>query len=259
MYLTDTHTHLYKEEFDVDREAVMKRAIRSGVERFYLSAIDSTYHQAMEELSAAYPDRCFSMMGLHPVSVDGDYEKELAVVGEALEKKTYAAIGEIGIDLHWDDTFFAEQQDAFRRQIQWAKDLGYPIVIHCRKAFDEIFEVLDEMNDERLFGIFHCFTGSPEQAQRVIDYGGFKLGIGGIVTFKNAGLDKTVEGIELEHLVLETDSPYLAPVPNRGKRNESAWVLQVAEKVAELKGLSLEEVAEVTNRNAEAVFCLPER
>ncbi len=254
MVLTDTHTHLYKEEFDADREAVMNRAIRAGVERFFLPAIDSSYHQAVRSLCEQYPDRCFPMIGLHPVSVDKDFGSELEFVEKELAKGTYYAVGEIGIDLHWDKSWFEEQREAFRRQIELSKEKGYPIVIHCRKAFDEIFEVLDETNDDRLFGIFHCFTGSPDQARRILDYGGFKLGIGGILTFKNAGLDKTVEGIDLEHLVLETDAPYLAPSPYRGKRNESSYLVHIAEKMAGIKGMSLEKVAEITNRNAREIF-----
>lgn len=196
----------------------------------------------------------FRMMGLHPCSVKADYQQELEHVEKMLSAHQVVAIGEIGIDLYWDKTFLKEQQAAFRYQIRLAKANNLPFVIHCRDAFDEIFEILDEENDENMRGIFHCFTGNLEQAQKIINYGGFKLGIGGVVTFKNAGLDKVVEQISLEHLVLETDAPYLAPVPYRGKRNESAYLIEIATKIASLKQVSLEEVASITTKNSIEVF-----
>ena len=232
----------------------MQKAINLGVSRFFLPNIDSDYTDALLALAKKYPDNMFPMMGLHPCSVKADYQQELAQVEKMLSEHQVVAIGEIGIDLYWDKTFFKEQQAAFRHQIRLAKANNLPFVIHCRDAFDEIFEILDEENDENMRGIFHCFTGNLEQAQKIINYGGFKLGIGGVVTFKNAGLDKVVEQISLEHLVLETDAPYLAPVPYRGKRNESAYIIEIATKVANLKQVSLEEVAKITTTNSKTVF-----
>ena len=194
------------------------------------------------------------MMGLHPCSVQENYLEELKTVEKWLNERKFCAIGEIGIDLYWDQTFLTQQQDAFRTQIKWAKERNLPFVIHCRDSFNEIFEIMDELNDEKMRGIFHCFTGNIEQAKHIINYGSFKIGIGGVVTFKNSGLDKVVEEIGLEHLVLETDSPYLAPVPFRGKRNESSYLLSIAEKVADIYQLRMEEVASITTQNSKAVF-----
>lgn len=254
MILTDTHTHLYSEQFKDDIDEVVQKAINLGISRFFLPNIDSDYTAALLALAKKYPDNMFPMMGLHPCSVKADYQQELEQVEKMLSEHQVVAIGEIGIDLYWDKTFFKEQQAAFRHQIRLAKANNLPFVIHCRDAFDEIFKILDEENDENMRGIFHCFTGNLEQAQKIINYGGFKLGIGGVVTFKNAGLDKVVEQISLEHLVLETDAPYLAPVPYRGKRNESAYIIEIATKVANLKQVSLEEVAKITTTNSKTVF-----
>lgn len=254
MILTDTHTHLYSEQFKDDIDEVVQKAINLGISRFFLPNIDSDYTAALLALAKKYPDYMFPMTGLHPCSVKADYLQELEQVEKMLSEHQVVAIGEIGIDLYWDKTFFKEQQAAFRHQIRLAKANNLPFVIHCRDAFDEIFEILDEENDENMRGIFHCFTGSLEQAQKIINYGGFKLGIGGVVTFKNAGLDKVVEQINLEHLVLETDAPYLAPVPYRGKRNESAYLIEIAAKIASLKQVSLEEVAKITTANSKTVF-----
>lgn len=254
MILTDTHTHLYSEQFKDDIDEVVQKAIKLGITRFFLPNIDSGYTNALLALAKKYPDNMFRMMGLHPCSVKADYQQELEHVEKMLSAHQVVAIGEIGIDLYWDKTFFKEQQAAFRYQIRLAKANNLPFVIHCRDAFDEIFEILDEENDENMRGIFHCFTGNLEQAQKIINYGGFKLGIGGVVTFKNAGLDKVVEQISLEHLVLETDAPYLAPVPYRGKRNESAYLIEIATKIASLKQVSLEEVASITTKNSIEVF-----
>lgn len=254
MILTDTHTHLYSEQFKDDIDEVVQKAIKLGITRFFLPNIDSGYTNALLALAKKYPDNMFPMLGLHPCSVKADYQQELEHVEKMLSEHQVVAIGEIGIDLYWDKTFFKEQQAAFRYQIRLAKANNLPFVIHCRDAFDEIFEILDEENDENMRGIFHCFTGNLEQAQKIINYGGFKLGIGGVVTFKNAGLDKVVEQISLEHLVLETDAPYLAPVPYRGKRNESAYLIEIATKIASLKQVSLEEVASITTKNSIEVF-----
>ena len=254
MILTDTHTHLYSEQFKDDIDEVVQKAIKLGISRFFLPNIDSDYTAALLALAKKYPDNMFPLMGLHPCSVKADYQQELEQVEKMLSEHQIVAIGEIGIDLYWDKTFFKEQQAAFRHQIRLAKANNMPFVIHCRDAFDEIFEILDEENDENMRGIFHCFTGNLEQAQKIINYGGFKLGIGGVVTFKNAGLDKVVEQISLEHLVLETDAPYLAPVPYRGKRNESAYIIEIATKVASLKQVSIKEVAKITTANSKTVF-----
>jgi len=254
MILTDTHTHLYSEQFNDDIDVVIKNCIEKGITRLYLPNIDSTSIDGMLKLGTNYPDNCFPMMGLHPTSVGANYKEELALVEDWINKRKFCAIGEIGIDLYWDKTFIKEQQDAFRFQIELAKKYNLPFVIHCRDAFDEIFEILDELNDAKMRGIFHCFTGTVEQANRIINYGGFKIGIGGVVTFKNSGLDKVVEQINLKHLVLETDSPYLAPTPFRGKRNESTYLYTIAKKVADIYNISIEEVAKITTENSKQVF-----
>jgi TatD DNase family protein len=254
MILTDTHTHLYSEQFNDDIDAVVKNCIDKGVERLFLPNIDSSSIEKMMKLGKTYPNNCFPMMGLHPTSVKENYKEELTLVEEWLNKQQFCAVGEIGIDLYWDKTQLKEQQDAFRFQIDLAKEHNLPFVIHCRDAFDEIFEILDELNDDKMRGIFHCFTGNIEQANHIINYGDFKIGIGGVVTFKNSGLDKTVEQIDLEHIVLETDSPYLAPTPYRGKRNESTYLYNIAKKVADIYSLSISEVAEITTKNSKQVF-----
>ncbi len=252
--LTDTHTHLYAEQFNNDIDIVIKSCVEKGIERLFLPNIDSSSIKGMIALEDKYPNNCFPMMGLHPTSVKSNYKKELSLVEEWLNKHPFCAVGEIGIDLYWDKSLLKEQQEAFRYQIALAKKHNLPFVIHCRDSFDEIFEILDEMNDDKMRGIFHCFTGDIEQANHIINYGGFKIGIGGVVTFKNSGLDKTVEQISLEHLVLETDSPYLAPVPYRGKRNESTYLYNIAEKVADIYNLSIEEVAKITTANSKMIF-----
>jgi TatD DNase family protein len=251
--ITDTHTHLYSKEFDKDRETLVEKAIAAGITRFYLPNIDSASIERMLALEQQYPGRCFAMMGLHPCHVNETVEKELALVKAWLGKREFAAIGEIGIDLYWDKTFLAAQQQAFTVQIDWALEYGYPIVIHCRNAFDEVYEVLQSF-PKLPKGIFHCFSGNLEQARKILALDGFKLGIGGVVTFKNAGLDKVVEQLELADLVLETDAPYLAPLPYRGKRNEPAYLLGIARKIAELKNVGVEEVATITTRNADFIF-----
>jgi len=249
----DTHTHLYSEEFNSDRTHVIKKAISSGVKKLYLPNIDSTSIEGMLQLENEFPENCFPMMGLHPCSVNEKVEEELRVVEEWLAKRKFCAVGEIGIDLYWDKTFFEQQKMAFKKQIDWALQYDLPIVIHCREAFDEIFEILSSYT-QLPTGIFHCFSGNLEQANKIISLGKFKLGIGGVVTFKNAGLDKVVEQLDIQHLVLETDSPYLAPVPFRGKRNESGYLMMIAEKVAALKNLTIAEVAEITTKNATEIF-----
>ena len=254
MVLIDSHCHLYLEEFSSDIDDVILRATKAGVEKFFLPNIDSSTITQMNELASRYPGKFLPMMGLHPTSVKENYLKELERVEEEFSKGTYVAVGEIGIDLYWDKTFLKEQIVAFEKQIEWAKRMKLPVVIHSRESFDEIFEVIDRQNDRDLTGIFHCFTGSLEQANKIMAYGGFKMGIGGVVTFKNGGLDKFLSQVPLEHIVLETDSPYLAPVPYRGKRNESTYLVEIVGKVAEIYDLTAEEVADRTTRNSLEIF-----
>jgi TatD DNase family protein len=254
MIFTDTHTHLYSEEFENDRIEMIQRAIKSGVSRFFVPSIDSTYTSKMYALEAQFPQNIFLMMGLHPCYVKPEsYEAELAHVETELSKRKFQAIGEIGIDLYWDKTTLAIQQEAFRRQIQLAKKYQLGINIHCRDAFEEVFEVLESEKSADLFGIFHCFTGDFEQAQRAINLN-MKLGIGGVATFKNGKIDQFLKEIDLQHIVLETDSPYLAPVPYRGKRNESSYTVLIAEKLAQIYELPLSEIARITTENSKAIF-----
>lgn len=253
MNLTDTHTHLYSEAYDEDREEVIRRALSAGVQQFFLPAIDASYIPAMRDLHQKHPENTFLMAGLHPTHVKADYEEELIRVTEMLETDKCVAVGETGIDLYWEKTFLKEQQAAFRYQIKLAKTHRLPIVIHCRDAFDEVFEVMDSEKSDDLCGIFHCFTGSYAQAQKAISLG-LKLGIGGVVTFKNGKVDQFLNQIPIEHIVLETDSPYLAPTPHRGKRNESAYLKIICERVAACYGLMPKDVAEITTQNAKAVF-----
>jgi TatD DNase family protein len=252
----DTHTHLFTDAFDDDREAVVQRAIDSGIEYLLLPNIDGSTIDAMHQLESAYPNNCFSMMGLHPGSVKENWEEELVKVKENLFSRKYVAVGEIGMDLYWDTTFIEEQRLAFRQQVSWAKELGIPIAIHAREAFEEIFAILDEMNDDSLTGVFHCFTGNLEQARHIESYGGFKMGIGGVVTYKKAAMDKVLEHVDLKDLILETDSPYLSPVPFRGKRNESSYVLHIAEKLSDIYQVPLKEIEEITTKNAMELFNL---
>ena len=254
MTFTDTHTHLFVSEFENERYEVVKKAIDAGITKMVLPGINSSYIPAQIDLTEKFPENCFAAFGLHPSDVKDNFEKEIEIVKEALQKENAVAVGEIGIDLYWDKTYIEQQKAAFEKQVLLAKEFNLPIIIHVRDAFDEVFEIIDKLNDENLSGIFHSFTGNGEQAQKIIDYDNFKIGINGIVTFKNAGLDKTVKEIDLQHIVLETDSPYLAPVPKRGKRNESSNLIYIAEKIADIKNISLEEVAEVTNKNASEIF-----
>jgi len=254
MIFTDTHTHLYSEEFENDRTEMIQRAIDAGVSRFFVPSIDSTYTQKMYALEAQFPQNIFLMMGLHPCYVKPEtYLAELAHVETELAKRKFQAIGEIGIDLYWDKTTLAIQQEAFRQQIQWAKKYQLAINIHCRDAFDEVFEVLESEKSDGLFGIFHCFTGDFQQAQRAINLN-MKLGIGGVATFKNGKIDQFLKEIDLQLIVLETDSPYLAPVPYRGKRNESSFTVLVAEKLAQIYELPVSEIARITTENSKAVL-----
>ena len=252
--MIDTHSHIYHHRFDDDFEQMLQRANDAGVKKIYLPNIDSESIPALKKV-ARENKQCIPMMGLHPSHVKEDYEEQLQTVLKELEQGDlkYVAVGEIGIDLYWDKTFVEEQKEAFGIQIEKAKEMGLPIVIHCREAFDEIFQVLEDHKDDRLFGIFHCFTGNLDQARQAIAYN-MKLGIGGILTFKNGGLAEVIENVDIKHLVLETDAPYLAPMPHRGKRNEPSYVKLVAEKLADIKGIDLEEVDRITTANTVAVF-----
>lgn len=253
MQFIDTHAHLYSEEFDADRTEMVQRALEAGLSQMYLPNIDSTSIAGMLDLETQFPGKCLAMMGLHPCYVKENYQEELALVKSWLEKRSFPAIGEIGIDLYWDKTFVKEQEEAFLTQVEWAKQYDLPIVIHSRESMDLILELLQPVRHERLRGIFHCFGGTVQQAEAAIELG-FLLGIGGVLTFKKSGLDAVLSEIDLEHLVLETDAPYLAPTPFRGKRNESSYLLKVAEKLAEVKSVSLSEVAHITTQNALQLF-----
>ncbi len=252
MILTDTHTHLYYESDQEKRAALMQRCFDNGISRLFLPNVDIKSVENINALLKAYSDNCFPMLGMHPCSVKGDWQTELEAIQKSDVGHIYA-IGEIGIDLYWDKTNLEDQVKAFKQQIAWAKRLELPIVIHCREAFNEVFEVLESEKDELLRGIFHCFTGNAEQAQRAINLG-FYLGVGGVVTYKNGGLDKILPQIDLSHIVLETDSPYLSPVPHRGKPNESSYLIYVAQKVAEIYQTDLDTVAGVTTANSKKIF-----
>lgn len=253
MIITDTHTHLYSESFDEDRDEMIQRAIDAKVERFFIPAIDSTYADRMYDLEKSFPEHVHLMMGLHPTHVQENYKSELQFIENQFQQRDFIAVGEIGIDLYWDKSTLNIQQEAFRYQIQLAKKHKLPIVIHCREAFDEVFEILEEEKGEDLFGIFHCFTGTLEHAKKAISYN-LKLGIGGVVTFKNGKIDQFLNEISLDHIVLETDAPYLAPTPFRGKRNESSYIINVAEKLAEIYDEPLAEIAKITTQNSKDIF-----
>ncbi|WP_456441241.1 TatD family hydrolase [Psychroserpens sp.] len=255
MIITDTHTHLYSEAFDEDRKDMIQRALDANVSRFFIPAIDSSHTEAMLQLETDYPDSMFLMMGLHPTSVKDNYKDELLHVEDMLAQRQFYAVGEIGIDLYWDTATLDIQKEAFKHQIQLAKQYKLPIVIHCREAFDEIFEVLETEKSDDLFGIFHCFTGSLEQAHKAISYN-MKLGIGGVATFKNGKIDQFLNQIDLKHIVLETDSPYLAPKPYRGKRNESSYITKVLEKLSEIYAVSEEKIVEITTQNSKEIFSI---
>jgi len=254
MTYIDTHAHLFAEEFDSDRTETVQRAVSAGVQKLFLPNIDSSSIAAMLALEQQFPENCFAMMGLHPCSVNEKYLEELKVVEDWFSKRKFRAVGEIGMDYHWDKTFISQQKDAFAKQIDLAKKYNIPIVIHQRECFDDAFEIVRSKSDNNLKGVFHCFTGTIEEADKIISLGGFKLGIGGAVTYKNSKLPEVLKQIDLKHLVLETDSPYLPPVPHRGKRNESSFITFVAHKIAEAKGVSVDEVAMATTQNAEEIF-----
>jgi TatD DNase family protein len=253
MNMIDTHCHLYAEEFDGDRDAMIQRAIDSGVTQFYLPAIDSTDIAGMLALEQKYPGVCKAMMGLHPCYVKENYQEELAIVKDWLDKRPFAAVGEIGLDYYWDTAFKQQQQDSFQLQMEWAVQKNMPIVIHTRNAMQETIEMVKPFADRGLKGIFHCFSGSYESATAIIKIG-FLLGIGGVLTYKNAGLVEVLAKIDLKHLVLETDAPYLTPVPFRGKRNESSYLQYVLRKLSEIKQVSEANIAAITTANAEKLF-----
>lgn len=256
MEFIDTHSHLYAEEFDNDRTEAISRCFESGVSRLILPDIDATSRQAMLDMAASDPQHFFPCAGLHPTSVDSDYKTALKQVEAMLASgQRFYAMGEIGIDLYWDQTFEREQFDAFATQVRWAKELGLPIIVHIRNAIEKTIAALEPLADDRLRGVFHCFSGTLEQARQTIDMG-FMLGIGGVLTFKKSDLPAVIEQIDIQNLILETDCPYLAPVPHRGKRNESSFLPFVAQKLAEIKKLSIEDVAALTTANAEKLFGL---
>jgi len=257
MQFIDTHSHLYSSQFDEDRTQSINEAISAGVSTILLPNISSKYTKGMLELCDEFPENCFPMMGLHPCDINDDnIESELLHLEQELEKEKYIAVGEIGLDLYWDKTKLEVQKKAFIHQIELAKKYKLPIAIHVRNSFAEAIEIIEKLNDENLRGVFHCFTGTVEDAQRVMNLGGFYLGIGGVLTFKNSGLDKTIAAIELQNLILETDAPYLAPTPFRGKRNESKYIVNIAEKLAEVHQIDIEDVARITTINAKKLFGL---
>lgn len=254
--MIDTHSHIYLQEFDEDRHEVVQRAIESGIQAVLLPNVDSSTIAAMHDLEKKYPDFCKAMMGLHPTSVDQNYNEGLAVVEQNLSQRPYVAVGEIGIDLYWDKTYVEEQKMVFDQQIAWAKKYDYPIVIHCRDAFDEVFEVLDGQVDGKLSGVFHSFSGGVNQAEKIMSYKRFKIGINGVVTFKNTKLREVMENVPLSYVVMETDAPYLAPVPHRGRRNEPAYIKNVAEVLSGVYKKAFDEVVATTNANARSLFKL---
>jgi TatD DNase family protein len=252
-YYIDTHAHIYVKQFDQDRPKMLDRSWRAGVKKIYMPNIDMDSIDSMLELEAKYPDNCFAMMGLHPCSVKENFEQDLYIVEDWLSRRKFVAVGEMGTDLYWDKTHFEQQKEAFKIQVELAKKHNLPIVIHCRDSFDETIQLLAPLKDDKLKGIFHCFGGSIEDAKQVIDLG-FLMGIGGVVTYKKAGLDQVLPHIDLQHLVLETDSPYLAPVPHRGQRNECSYIPTIAHTIASYKHIAVEEVMKQTTANAERLF-----
>lgn len=255
-FYIDSHTHIYGEQFDEDRETALQRAFNQGIEYLLLPNVDVESIERVHTLSDQYPEKCIPMMGLHPCSVDQNFKDQLDVMRPLFDQRAYCAVGEIGIDLYWDKSTLELQQEAFRIQIEWAKSLQLPIVIHAREAFAEIFEVLDSCMDENLNGVFHCFTGNEKEAEKALSYPNFYLGIGGVVTYKTSTLPTVLAQVPLHRVLLETDAPYLPPVPYRGKRNESSYVLHVAEKLADIYQLPLAEIRSTTSEAAYQLFQL---
>ena len=254
--LIDTHAHLYLKEFNEDLAECINRFKNHGVQQVLMPNVDVESIERMHLLEDENPDFFKSMMGVHPCYVKDDYLHQLSACKSWFENRNYCAVGEIGIDLYWDKTTLGIQQDAFRQQIQWAREWGKPIAIHARESFQEIFQIIDEENTESLTGVFHCFTGGLDEARKIMSYGGFKMGVGGVLTYKKSGLDKTIAQVPLTELVLETDSPYLAPTPKRGKRNEPSYLMYIAEKLSQVKGETVQTVAEATTENAKKLFNL---
>ena len=255
--MIDSHCHLYSSEFEQDIDLIVTRALEESVSKFYLPAIDSGTHEKMISFEGKYPDKCFSMMGLHPCSVKDNYRDELEIIAGWLAKRSFAAIGETGLDFYWDQTFIKEQYIALEQQVDWALQYDVPLVLHTRNALQETIDVIKNFSSTSLRGIFHCFGGTPKQAEQIID-AGFYLGIGGVITYKNSGLTEAISEVDLQYLVLETDAPYLTPVPFRGKRNESSYLKYIAAKIADVKNTTLENVDTITTANAEKLFGLPE-
>ena len=253
MKLVDTHAHLYAEEFDTDQSEILQRAVEEGIEKIYLPAIDSSTHERMLTLENKFPAICKSMMGLHPCSVKENYQEELATAQTFFEQRKFAAVGEIGLDFYWDRSFDAQQYDAFEKQLTWSAEYRLPVVIHSRESTRECVDVIRKFPAGSLKGIFHCFSGTADLANEIISLG-FYLGIGGVVTYKNSGLQELLKQVDLRHIVLETDAPYLSPVPFRGKRNESSYLKYVVAKLAEIYEVSTEEIARITTANAEKIF-----
>ncbi|MCC6689720.1 MAG: TatD family hydrolase [Saprospiraceae bacterium] len=251
--MIDTHSHIYSPDFDDDRDEIIQRAKNNNIKKIFLPNIDSSSIEMLYNTEKLYPGMCIAMMGLHPCSVKENYLTELNIVESELSKRSFSAIGEIGLDYYWDKTFINEQKEAFIRQMNLAKNFDIPIVIHSRDSTEDVISLVRQEKSPKLRGIFHCFGGSVEEAQQITDLG-FLLGIGGVLTYKKSGLDQTLKHIDLRHIVLETDAPYLTPVPFRGKRNEPSYITFVAEKLAEAKGMSLEEVCRITTENAENLF-----
>lgn len=257
MKFIDTHTHLFLKQFDVDIDKVIQESIENNVTKFLLPNINSSTTESMLNLCKKYPENCYPMMGLHPCDVKSEsVEKELNHVKDMLSRNLFIAVGEIGIDLYWDKTNLNDQKQAFIYQIKLAKEYNLPIVIHVRNSFDETIKIVEKLNDENLRGVFHCFTGDINEANRIINLDNFYLGIGGVLTFKNSSLDKTIKNVHLKNIILETDSPFLAPTPYRGKRNESKYLISIAKKLADIHNVSLEEIGEVTTKNASKLFSL---
>lgn len=252
-YWIDSHAHIYAEEFDTDRSDMLHRAEEKGVGKMFMPNIDHTSVDSMLDLESKYPTKCIPMMGLHPCSVKKDFEKELYVVENWLAKRKFAALGEMGTDLYWDKTFWDQQVEAFKIQVGWAKKYKLPIVVHCRESIDQTIELVEALQDGKLSGIFHCFTGTPEQAEKLVKLG-FYFGIGGVATFKKGGMENVIPDIPLNRIVLETDSPYLTPAPHRGKRNEPSYIPLIANRVAEFKNITLDELKTATTQNALNVF-----
>jgi TatD DNase family protein len=255
MTLIDTHSHTYVTEFDEDREGIMERADKAGIMKILMPAIDSATHESMFKMEQQFPQKCLAMIGLHPCSVMKNYDTELGIIEALLVKRSFIAIGETGLDFYWDLTYKEQQYDAFQKQIEWAMQYDVPVVIHSRNSTDECIAMIAKNQDGKLKGVFHCFSGTLEQVQQIIQLG-FYLGVGGVLTFKNAGLDKVLSDIDLSHVILETDAPYLAPVPFRGKRNEPSYLTHVVQKLADIKKQSIEEIAAITTANAQKLFGL---